>query len=154
MNWIHALIKRARQRPRTATTPSGLIASVDSELNAEARAYLLASIIGRQPHEVLVGLHGPAVAPPSPVNRFLELGEHCTCWQYGGTCCSCRQGDCPANLGYQTRQFRRSEYEGRWTAPDGPSERRAEELGHRARERRRFSERPRIDPFPSRRGTW
>jgi hypothetical protein len=122
-------------------------------MSAEQRAYLLAGIIGRDPHDLLASLHGPSVAPPAPVNRYLTQGSHCSCWQYGGTCCACRQGDCPANLGYQTRA-RKREYVGHWTAPDAPSERRAEELGHRARERRRFSERPSIHPFPSRRGTW
>lgn len=183
MNWVHALVERvrhARRGPsarllhalgdvgpvlaqgieaaertrRRRVTPSGLIAGVGPEMSPEQRAYLLAGIIGRDPHDVLAELHGPSVAPPSPVNRYLTQGEHCSCWQYGGTCCSCRQGDCPANLGYQTRRFRRQEWEGRWTPPEEPSERRLEELSHHARQRRRFSERPSIDPFPSRRGTW
>lgn len=156
MNWVHDLLERAR---RFRTTTSALVAGVNPEMSVEQRSYLLAGIIGREPHGILTGLHGPSVAPAPPLNPYLAQGEHCSCWQHGGTCCSCRQGDCPANLGYQTRQFRR-ERQGRWITDDvaglvlADAERRAEEIGHQARERRRFSERPRIDPFPSRRGTW
>ncbi len=205
MNWVHALIERARharrgpsarllralgdagngfaegieQARRRRVTPSGLIAGVDPQMSAEERAYVLSGIIGRQPHELLTGLHGPSVAPPVPVSRFVDLEPHCSCWP-DGECCSCRQGQFTVTThgdiygpegsvrwnsamesARQIRAFiaderrvQRQEYVGTWTAPEEPTGRRAEELDHHARERRRFSERPSIDPFPSRRGTW
>lgn len=158
MNWIHAIRRRWSRR-----TPSWFIAALPREARedsstAEQRAYLLASVIGRAPWHVMHDLQGPATQPAQSVNRYAELPAHCSCWQAGGTCCECKSGDCPSSAGYLSRQVTRTRWQqerfGTWTAPEEPPARRAEELDHHARERRRFSERPRIDPFPSRRGRW